>query len=99
MDKNREHELLSMYTFGSIGLPNFNQNLEKKQWCQDFQMAHPEQHWAPLPLEGRHESFHTWVFFKVLVTLSSNVVYQMKALDMWTCAFISNMCHYLAHFR
>lgn len=21
------------------------------------------------PLEGRHESFHTWVFFKVLVTL------------------------------
>lgn len=48
MDKNREHELLSMYTFGSIGLPNFNQNLEKKQWCQDLQMAHPEQHWASL---------------------------------------------------
>lgn len=55
--------------FGSIGLPNFNQNLEKKQWCQDFQMAHPEQHWVSLPLEGRLESFHTWVFFKVLVTL------------------------------
>lgn len=34
-----------------------------------FQMTYPEQYWAALPLEGRHESFHTWVFFKVLVTL------------------------------
>lgn len=51
------------------GLPSFRQNLEKKQWCQDLQMAHTEQCWASLSLEGRHESFHTWVFFKVLVTL------------------------------